>query len=130
MAELWFIQGRIWCAILPISVMSSKCCNLVKCNLGEVAATMTPGSFSASTRRILDPSDPAPHPTALRCDDRAGAYKQPIPLGAILLLAFPNDPSTGVTHAIAFFIMGFAISWNASSTNKYDPLILVRHWIH
>lgn len=41
-----------------------------------------------------------------------------LPLGAILLLALPNDPSTGVAHAVTFFIMGFAISWNASSTNK------------
>ncbi|XP_062196507.1 uncharacterized protein LOC133899532 [Phragmites australis] len=41
-----------------------------------------------------------------------------LPLGAILLLALPNDPSTGVAHAVAFFIMGFAISWNASSTNN------------
>jgi MFS family permease len=42
-----------------------------------------------------------------------------LPLGAILLLALPNDPSTGVAHAVVFFIMGFAISWNAASTNKY-----------
>ncbi|KAL6598497.1 hypothetical protein ACP70R_046196 [Stipagrostis hirtigluma subsp. patula] len=41
-----------------------------------------------------------------------------IPLGAILLLALPNDPSTGVAHAVMFFVMGFAISWNASSTNN------------
>ncbi|EES13816.1 hypothetical protein BDA96_07G133400 [Sorghum bicolor] len=41
-----------------------------------------------------------------------------LPLGAILLLALPNDPSTGVAHAVAFFVMGFAISWNASSTNN------------
>ncbi|KAK3121667.1 hypothetical protein QOZ80_8BG0658560 [Eleusine coracana subsp. coracana] len=41
-----------------------------------------------------------------------------IPLGAILLLALPNDPSTGVAHAVVFFIMGFAISWNSSSTNN------------
>ncbi|PUZ51390.1 hypothetical protein GQ55_6G181400 [Panicum hallii var. hallii] len=41
-----------------------------------------------------------------------------LPLGAILLLALPNDPSTGVAHAVVFFIMGFAISWNASSTNN------------
>jgi MFS family permease len=43
-----------------------------------------------------------------------------LPLGAILLLALPNDPSTGVAHAVTFFVMGFAISWNAASTNKYD----------
>lgn len=41
-----------------------------------------------------------------------------LPLGAILLLALPNDPSTGVAHAVVFFIMGFAISWNAASTNN------------
>ncbi|NP_001149291.2 carbohydrate transporter/ sugar porter/ transporter isoform 1 [Zea mays] len=41
-----------------------------------------------------------------------------LPLGAILLLALPNDPSTGVAHAVTFFVMGFAISWNASSTNN------------
>lgn len=41
-----------------------------------------------------------------------------LPLGAILLLALPNDPSTGVAHAVVFFVMGFAISWNAPSTNN------------
>ncbi|XP_066350778.1 uncharacterized protein [Miscanthus floridulus] len=41
-----------------------------------------------------------------------------LPLAAILLLALPNDPSTGVAHAVTFFVMGFAISWNASSTNN------------
>ncbi|CAD6245025.1 unnamed protein product [Miscanthus lutarioriparius] len=41
-----------------------------------------------------------------------------LPLGAILLLALPNDPSTGVAHAVTFFVMGFAISWNAASTNN------------
>lgn len=41
-----------------------------------------------------------------------------LPLGAVLLLALPNDPSTSVTHAVTFFIMGFAISWNAASTNN------------
>jgi len=41
-----------------------------------------------------------------------------LPLGAVLLLALPNDPSTGVAHAVVFFVMGFAISWNASSTNN------------
>ncbi|KAL6598533.1 hypothetical protein ACP70R_046232 [Stipagrostis hirtigluma subsp. patula] len=41
-----------------------------------------------------------------------------IPLGAILLLALPNDPSTGVAHAVAFFVMGFTISWNAPATNQ------------
>ncbi|CAL5002290.1 unnamed protein product [Urochloa decumbens] len=41
-----------------------------------------------------------------------------LPLAAVLLLALPNDPSTGVAHAVVFFIMGFAISWNASSTNN------------
>jgi MFS family permease len=50
-----------------------------------------------------------------------------LPLGAILLLALPNDPSTGVAHAVVFFIMGFAISWNASSTNKYDAH-RNKHW--
>uniref|UniRef100_A0ACD5ZUE1 Uncharacterized protein n=2 Tax=Avena sativa TaxID=4498 RepID=A0ACD5ZUE1_AVESA len=41
-----------------------------------------------------------------------------LPLGAILLLALPNNPSTGVAHTVVFFIMGFAISWNAASTNN------------
>nr|BAJ99144.1 predicted protein [Hordeum vulgare subsp. vulgare] len=41
-----------------------------------------------------------------------------LPLGAVLLLGLPNDPSTGVAHAAVFFVMGFAISWNAASTNK------------
>lgn len=41
-----------------------------------------------------------------------------VPLGAILLLGLPNDPSTGVAHAAVFFTMGFFISWNAASTNN------------
>ncbi|KAG8047310.1 hypothetical protein GUJ93_ZPchr0008g13262 [Zizania palustris] len=41
-----------------------------------------------------------------------------LPLGAVLLLALPNNPSTGVAHAVVFFVMGFAISWNAASTNN------------
>uniref|UniRef100_A0A0D9X7R3 Major facilitator superfamily (MFS) profile domain-containing protein n=1 Tax=Leersia perrieri TaxID=77586 RepID=A0A0D9X7R3_9ORYZ len=41
-----------------------------------------------------------------------------IPLGALLLLALPNDPSTGVAHAVVFFVMGFAISWNGAATNN------------
>lgn len=52
-----------------------------------------------------------------------------LPLGAILLLALPNDPSTGVAHAVTFFVMGFAISWNASSTNKYMIDACLRHFV-
>lgn len=42
-----------------------------------------------------------------------------IPLGAVLLLALPDDPSTGVAHGLVLFIMGLSISWNAAATNKY-----------
>ncbi|KAK7856202.1 hypothetical protein CFP56_024518 [Quercus suber] len=41
-----------------------------------------------------------------------------IPLAAILLLALPNDPSSGVVHGFVLFILGFCISWNAPATNK------------
>jgi MFS family permease len=41
-----------------------------------------------------------------------------IPLAAVLLLVLPDDPSTGFSHAVAIFIMGLLISWNASATNK------------
>lgn len=41
-----------------------------------------------------------------------------IPLAAILLLALPNDSSTGVVHGFFLFIVGFFISWNAPATNK------------
>ncbi|KAH9296210.1 hypothetical protein KI387_039798 [Taxus chinensis] len=41
-----------------------------------------------------------------------------IPLGAVLLLVLPDDPSTGVVHGFMFFIIGFAISWNAAATNN------------
>jgi MFS family permease len=40
-----------------------------------------------------------------------------IPLGAVLLLALPYDPSTGVLHAIVIFVMGLIISWNRPATN-------------
>ncbi|GLJ49766.1 hypothetical protein SUGI_1056730 [Cryptomeria japonica] len=41
-----------------------------------------------------------------------------IPLGAVLLLVLPDDPSTGVAHGFMFFIIGFCISWNAAATNN------------
>ena len=41
-----------------------------------------------------------------------------IPLAAILLLALPNDPSSGAAHGLVLFIVGFCISWNAPATNK------------
>lgn len=41
-----------------------------------------------------------------------------IPLGALLLLALKDDPSTLFTHAIVLFIMGFFISWNGPATNN------------
>eukprot|EP00249_Psilotum_nudum_P023751 c28972_g1_i3 orf=516-1583(-) len=41
-----------------------------------------------------------------------------VPLGAILLLALPDDPSTPVLHGFMFFITGLLISWCASGTNK------------
>ncbi|XP_047977002.1 probable sugar efflux transporter isoform X2 [Salvia hispanica] len=44
-----------------------------------------------------------------------------IPLSAILLLAVPNNPSTGLVHGIVMFITGFCISWNAAATNKNSP---------
>uniref|UniRef100_A0A0D6QYQ9 Major facilitator superfamily (MFS) profile domain-containing protein n=1 Tax=Araucaria cunninghamii TaxID=56994 RepID=A0A0D6QYQ9_ARACU len=41
-----------------------------------------------------------------------------IPLGAVLLLVLPDDPSTGMAHGLMFFILGFSISWNAAATNN------------
>lgn len=41
-----------------------------------------------------------------------------IPLAAILLLALPNGPSTGVAHGLVLFTVGFFISWNAPATNN------------
>lgn len=42
-----------------------------------------------------------------------------VPLAAVLLLALPDDPSTGVAHCLVLFVMGLIISWNAAATNKY-----------
>lgn len=41
-----------------------------------------------------------------------------IPLAAVLLLALPDDPSTGIAHGLVLFIMGLSISWNAPATNN------------
>ncbi|OAY62870.1 Protein spinster [Ananas comosus] len=41
-----------------------------------------------------------------------------IPLAAVLLLALPDDPSSGVAYAIVLFIMGLSTSWNAPATNN------------
>lgn len=48
-----------------------------------------------------------------------------IPLGAILMLALPDDPSTAFGHAFVMFIMGLSISWNAPATNKYVGILIL-----
>ncbi|GJM98949.1 hypothetical protein PR202_ga16002 [Eleusine coracana subsp. coracana] len=42
-----------------------------------------------------------------------------VPLGAILLLGLPDDPSrsSGIAHGLVLFIMGLIISWNGAATN-------------
>lgn len=41
-----------------------------------------------------------------------------IPLGAVLLLVLPYDPSNAFMHGLVLFIMGFCMSWNAPATNN------------
>lgn len=41
-----------------------------------------------------------------------------VPLAAIRLLRLPDDPSTGVAHAVVLFVMGLIISWNGAATNS------------
>lgn len=41
-----------------------------------------------------------------------------IPLSAVLLLVLPDNPSTVLGHGLVFFIVGFAVSWNTTATNK------------
>ncbi|KAI3757371.1 hypothetical protein L6452_04908 [Arctium lappa] len=41
-----------------------------------------------------------------------------IPLGALLLLALKDDPSTLFAHAFVLLVMGFFISWNGPATNN------------
>lgn len=41
-----------------------------------------------------------------------------VPLAALLLLALPDDSSTGFSHGFVLLIMGLCISWNAPATNK------------
>uniref|UniRef100_A0ACD5XWX1 Uncharacterized protein n=1 Tax=Avena sativa TaxID=4498 RepID=A0ACD5XWX1_AVESA len=41
-----------------------------------------------------------------------------VPLAAILLLGLPNDPSTGVAHALVLFAMVLVMSWNSAATNS------------
>ncbi|XP_051205174.1 uncharacterized protein [Lolium perenne] len=77
-------------------------------------ATALGALFGGSIGDIVSRSFPDTGRIALAQISSASA----LPLGAILLLALPNDPSTGVAHAVVFFIMGFAISWNAASTNN------------
>ncbi|KAL2633119.1 hypothetical protein R1flu_004598 [Riccia fluitans] len=40
-----------------------------------------------------------------------------VPLGAVLLLLLPSDPSTPVLYGCVFIIMGLLISWNGPATN-------------
>nr|CAD1826357.1 unnamed protein product [Ananas comosus var. bracteatus] len=48
----------------------------------------------------------------------ASSIGSAIPLAAVLLLALPDDPSSGVAYAIVLFIMGLSTSWNAPATNN------------
>ncbi|KAJ1702612.1 hypothetical protein LUZ63_002391 [Rhynchospora breviuscula] len=41
-----------------------------------------------------------------------------IPSAAVLLLVLPDDPSTGISHAIVMFVIGLLVSWNAPATNN------------
>uniref|UniRef100_A0ACD5YG81 Uncharacterized protein n=1 Tax=Avena sativa TaxID=4498 RepID=A0ACD5YG81_AVESA len=41
-----------------------------------------------------------------------------VPLAAILLLGLPNDPSTGVAHALVLFAMVLVMSWNSAATSS------------
>jgi MFS family permease len=45
-----------------------------------------------------------------------------IPLGAVLLLGLPDEPSrsSSIAHGLDLFIMGLVISWNGAATNWYD----------
>ncbi|KAF8688734.1 hypothetical protein HU200_042212 [Digitaria exilis] len=40
-----------------------------------------------------------------------------VPMGAVLLLGLPDDPSKGVSYAVVLFIMGVLMSWNGPATN-------------
>uniref|UniRef100_A0A0D9XD39 Major facilitator superfamily (MFS) profile domain-containing protein n=1 Tax=Leersia perrieri TaxID=77586 RepID=A0A0D9XD39_9ORYZ len=37
---------------------------------------------------------------------------------AVLLLALPDDPSSGIAHCLVLLVMGLIISWNAAATNN------------
>ncbi|KAK4353096.1 hypothetical protein RND71_028614 [Anisodus tanguticus] len=41
-----------------------------------------------------------------------------IPLAAILLLLFPNDPKTALLHGLVLFILTFTASWSGPATNS------------
>ncbi|CAL5074582.1 unnamed protein product [Urochloa decumbens] len=40
-----------------------------------------------------------------------------VPMGAVLLLGLPDDPSKGVSYAVVLFVMGVLMSWNGPATN-------------
>ncbi|KAG2634751.1 hypothetical protein PVAP13_2NG308809 [Panicum virgatum] len=43
-----------------------------------------------------------------------------VPMGAVLLLGLPDDPSKGVSYALVLFIMGVLMSWKGPATNLYS----------
>lgn len=45
-----------------------------------------------------------------------------IPLGALLLLGLPKDPSVPALYGAVMFLMGFCIAWNGSATNGYGAI--------
>lgn len=52
-----------------------------------------------------------------------------IPLGAIMLLALPDDHSIEFSHGLVLIIMGLSISWNAAATNKYVCMYILKFFL-
>ncbi|KAB2597403.1 hypothetical protein D8674_000323 [Pyrus ussuriensis x Pyrus communis] len=76
------------------------------------------GSLGSLFGGIMGDTLAKPFPNAGRIVLSQISAGSAIPFAAILLLVLPDDPTTGFSHGLVLFIMGWFTSWNAPATNN------------
>ncbi|TQD91722.1 hypothetical protein C1H46_022682 [Malus baccata] len=76
------------------------------------------GSLGSLFGGIMGDTLAKPFPNAGRIVLSQISAGSAIPFAAILLLVLPDDPTTGFSHGLVLFVMGWFTSWNAPATNN------------
>ncbi|XP_028961733.1 uncharacterized protein LOC126582683 isoform X2 [Malus sylvestris] len=77
------------------------------------------GSLGSLFGGIMGDTLAKPFPNAGRIVLSQISAGSAIPFAAILLLVLPDDPTTGFSHGLVLFVMGWFTSWNAPATNNW-----------